>query len=210
MKKPLYLLLTLLLIAASLLSPAYAASNERSVEITLPASRFAKTDEIELTIKLSALDDTVESVTVFAPGFEITDSRGNSSRNHLRMAPDDLPESAFTASGCKETVKLQWKADDALSSGNLYVAIETANDNKIIQTEDGGYLMVEPVKDAYCFAMDEKHIAFGEDEAEAAEILNVSSSGWLVPMIVGVILVAATVVVIAIVLRKKQTGAKAE
>ena len=209
MKKSLCLLLTVLLLMVSLLSPAYAASNERSVEITLPASRFAKTDEIELTIKLSALDDTVESVTVFAPGFEITDSRGNSSRNHLRIAPDDLPESAFTASGCKETVKLQWKADDALSSGNLYVAIETANDNKIIQTEDGGYLMVEPVKDAYCFAMDEKYVAFGEDEAEAAELLT-ASSGWLVPVLIGIVLAAGAAVVTVILLRKKQSVSKAE
>lgn len=167
----------------------FANESELSVEITLPEKRVAIDETIQMTVKLSNLDDTVDTLSIAAPGFEITDSNGNSARSHLRIALSEL-------SGDTEIIMLKWAATgSALSSGVVIVSFIGEWGGKIEQTPDGGYEMVEGPNDHRCFALNERYIAFGEDEESAEVNLKATSIEWIViPAVVGVAVVGVTAV----------------
>ena len=181
---------------------ALAGEGTPSVEITLPKKRVAIDDEFEMTVKLSNLDDTVDTLSIVAPGFEITDSCGNSTRSHLKIALSEL-------SGNTETITLKWAATgSAMSSGVLGVSCFGEGVGKIEQTPDGGYEMVEGPNDHRCFALNERYIAFGEDETAAEVNLSATPIEWIViPAVVGVAVVGVTAVGF-MKIKSKKGGAK--
>lgn len=165
------------------------AGDGASVEIALPKRRVKIDQEIQLTVKLSNLDDTVDTLSIRAPGFEITDSRGNSARSHLPLALSEL-------SGDTETFTLKWAATKTeMSSGVIMVSCTGDDVGKIEQTPDGGYVATDHPQDHVCFAMNEDHIAFGADEEAAEATLNAMPVAWIVlPVVIGAVVGAITVI----------------
>ncbi len=200
MKKLFGILLVICMLFSLGTLAALAGEGTPSVEITLPEKRVAIDDEFKMTVKLSNLDDTVDTLSIVAPGFEITDSRGNSARNHLPIALSEL-------SGDTETITLKWAATgSAMSSGVLGVSCFSEDVGKIEQTPDGGYEMIEGPNDHRCFALNERYIAFGEDEEAAEKNLSATPIEWMIiPALLGAVIVAVAVI-LAIRVKKKKAN----
>ena len=168
------------------------AGDAGTVEVTLPEKRVAIDESITMTVKLSNLDDSVDTLSIAAPGFEITDSKGNSARSHLPIALSEL-------SGDTETFTLKWAATQTeMSSGVIMVSCTGEDVGKIEQTPDGGYVLNEHPQDHVCFAMNEDYIAFGADEEAAKEALNALPIVWIaLSAVIGVAVGAIAVVAVA-------------
>ena len=178
------------------------AGDAGTVEVTLAEKRVAIDESITMTVKLSNLDDSVDTLSIAAPGFEITDSKGNSARSHLPIALSEL-------SGDTETFTLKWAATKTeMSSGVIMVSCTGDDVGKIEQTPDGGYVLNEHPHDHVCFAMNEEYIAFGADEEEAEATLNAMPITWIVlPIAIGAVVGAIAVIVVA---KSKAKRGKAE
>ena len=171
--------------------PAFAG-NAATVEVIFPEKRVAIDESIQMTVKLSDLDDSVDTLSIAAPGFEITDSKGNSARSHLQIALSEL-------SGDTETFTLKWAATKTeMSSGVIMVSCTGDDVGKIEQTPDGGYVLNEHPQDHVCFAMNEDYIAFGVDEEAAEAALNAMPITWIVlPIAIGAVVGVIAVIVVA-------------
>ena len=183
-----FLILCVLLTCSA---PVFAGEGT-TVEIVLPEKRVAIDESIQMTVKLSDLDDSVDTLSIAAPGFEITDSRGNSARSHLSIALAEL-------SGDTETFTLKWAATKTeMSSGVIMVSCTGDDVGKIEQTPDGGYVLTEHPQDHCCFALNEDYIAFGADEEAAEAALNAMSITWIVlPVVIGAVVGAIAVIAAA-------------
>ena len=181
--------------------PAFAG-NAATVEVIFPEKRVAIDESITMTVKLSNLDDSVDTLSIAAPGFEITDSKGNSARSHLPIALSEL-------SGDTEIFTLKWAATKTeMSSGVIMVSCTGDDVGKIEQTPDGGYVLNEHPQDHVCFAMNEEYVAFGADEEEAEATLNAMPITWIVlPIAIGAVVGAIAVIVVA---KSKAKRGKAE
>ena len=171
--------------------PAFAG-NAATVEVIFPEKRVAIDESITMTVKLSNLDDSVDTLSIAAPGFEITDSKGNSARSHLQIALSEL-------SGDTETFTLKWAATKTeMPSGVIMVSCTGDGVGKIEQTPDGGYVLNEHPYDQVCFAMNEEYVAFGADEEAAEATLNAMPITWIVlPIAIGAVVGAIAVIVVA-------------
>lgn len=187
-----FLGIVLILCVVMLCAAPVFAGDAGTVEVTLAEKRVAIDEPIIMTVKLSNLDDTVDTLSIRAPGFEITDSKGNSARSHLPLALSEL-------SGDTETFTLKWAATDSeMSSGVIIVSCSGDQVGKMEQTPDGGYVINECPQDYVCFAMNEDHIAFGADEEAAEAALNAMPVAWIVlPVVIGAAVGAITVIAMA-------------
>ena len=181
--------------------PAFAG-DAATVEVIFPEKRVAIDESITMTVKLSNLDDSVDTLSIAAPGFEITDSKGNSARSHLPIALSEL-------SGDTETFTLKWAATKTeMSSGVIMVSCTGDDVGKIEQTPDGGYVLTDHPQDHCCFALNEDYIAFGADEEAAEAALNALPITWIVlPAVIGAVVGAIAVIVVA---KAKAKRGKAE
>ena len=184
--------IVLILCVVMLCAAPVFAGDAGTVEVTLAEKRVAIDEPIIMTVKLSNLDDTVDTLSIRAPGFEITDSKGNSARSHLPLALSEL-------SGDTETFTLKWAATDSeMSSGVIIVSCIGDQVGKMEQTPDGGYVINECPQDYVCFAMNEDYIAFGADEEAAQAALNAMPVAWIVlPVVIGAAVGAITVIAMA-------------
>lgn len=210
MKKCLFTLLTLLLVATVLPWAVFAENDERSVKITVPEKKVSLDEPIEITVTFTGLDETLEKISISAPRFKISDSKGNTHSTRLTIHATDLPAEAFTGV-YRETYTLTWvemnlekySAGDIMHAlGPIEVSLIGDGYGRIEMDADGGYVLDNPYSDHYWFSVNEKYIAFSaESQEQAAEKLTSDPTPWIIGT-VAVLLVLATGVVCVILHRK--------
>lgn len=198
MKKCLLILLALVTLTMAMPMSVAAGTDEMSVKITAPEKRVPLDEPLEITVTFTGLDETVEEISIGAPGFSITDSRGNTKRSNFVLKPEDLPEEAFGADSYEETFTLEWSVGDLMSSTVMMISLHGEGYGRIETNADGSYVLDNPYSDSCWVSLNDKYIAFSaESEEDAAKKLEANLAPWVIGACgIGLVIVAVVVIIL--------------